>query len=148
MSEVSVNSPPPPPTPISESFRKYLLNMDKLTGLNYIDWLRQWKLVMRYERKPYLIECPLPCLPKHGITQQLRDAHDFLIDKSEEVRSLMLLTIDPAIHRDFEFLGPYELTLLVEERFQEPLRKERARIFEKLGMCRLKEGSSIGPHVL
>ncbi|KAI3699661.1 hypothetical protein L2E82_44085 [Cichorium intybus] len=70
----------------------------------------------RFEGKPYLIECPLPILPRHGITQQLHDEHDFLIDESEEVCSLMLLTIDPKIRKDFVFIGPYDWSRLLEER--------------------------------
>ncbi|KAI3519075.1 hypothetical protein L1887_08083 [Cichorium endivia] len=33
----SVNSPPSPPSPISESIRMHLPNMDRLTGLNYME---------------------------------------------------------------------------------------------------------------
>ncbi|KAI3513674.1 hypothetical protein L1887_21011 [Cichorium endivia] len=36
----SVNSPPSPPSPISESIRMHLPNMDRLTGLNYMDTSR------------------------------------------------------------------------------------------------------------
>ncbi|KAI3506185.1 hypothetical protein L1887_28541 [Cichorium endivia] len=120
MSEESVDSPPSPPSPISESFRKHMLNMERLTGLNYVEWLRNWRL--------------------------LYDEHDFLIDESEKVRDLMLLTIDPEFRRDFEFLGPYELIQLVEERFREQVEEEQTRIFKRLAGCKLEEGSSVGSH--
>ncbi|KAI3740066.1 hypothetical protein L2E82_30484 [Cichorium intybus] len=82
MSGLSVNSPTPPPPPISESFKKNRLNMKRLTGLNYVEWLHKWRMVLSFAGKPYLIEYPLPIPPKHGITQQLFDEHDFLINES------------------------------------------------------------------
>ncbi|KAI3738943.1 hypothetical protein L2E82_29240 [Cichorium intybus] len=60
----------------------------------------------------------------------------------------MLLTIDPEFRKDFESLGPYELMQSVEEKFQKPVKEERARIFKRLAECKLKEGSSINSHVL
>ncbi|KAI3779331.1 hypothetical protein L2E82_09024 [Cichorium intybus] len=148
MSEDSVNSPSPPPTPIPESFRKFSLNMNKLTGLNYVDWICQWRLVMRYVDKEYIVDFPLPSLPKHGVTQQLINHHNLLIDEDEDVRLLMLLTIDRAIRRDFEFLGPHELIQLVEERFQEPVRQEKLRICKRLGKTRLRKGHNVSAHTL
>ncbi|KAI3690405.1 hypothetical protein L2E82_48429 [Cichorium intybus] len=114
----SVNSPHSPASPISESVRMHLPNMERLTGLNCKEWLRNWRL------------------------------HNSLVDVSKKIRDLMLLTIDPEFRKDFESMGPYELMQLVEERFQKPVEEERARIFKRLAECKLKEGSSINSHVL
>ncbi|KAI3691392.1 hypothetical protein L2E82_49751 [Cichorium intybus] len=122
--------------------------MERLTGLNYVEWLRNWRMVLVIASKLHLIEYPIPVPPKHVITKGLYDEHDLLFDESEEVRDLMLLTIDPEFRRDFGSLGPYELIQLVEEKFQEPVEEERARIFKRLAECKLKEGSSIDSHVL
>ncbi|KAI3781084.1 hypothetical protein L2E82_11083 [Cichorium intybus] len=148
MSESSVYSHPPPHSPISEGIRKRLLNMERLTGLNYVEWLRNWRMVLVIAGKLHLIEYLIPVPPKHVITKGLYDEHDLLFDESEEVRDLMLLTIDLEFRRDFGSLGPYELIQLVEEKFQEPIEEERARIFKRLTECKLKEGSSIDSHVL
>ncbi|KAI3749311.1 hypothetical protein L2E82_19918 [Cichorium intybus] len=103
----------------------HLLNMEMLTGLNCKEWLRNWRRVLVIAGKLHLID-----------------------DESEEIRDLMLLTIDPEFRKDFESLGPYELMQSVEEKFQKPVEEERARIFKRLAECKLKEGSSIDSHVL
>ena len=36
---------------ISSFFLKWLLEKDKLTGLNYMDWLRNLRIVLRMEGK-------------------------------------------------------------------------------------------------
>ncbi|KAI3724494.1 hypothetical protein L2E82_36274 [Cichorium intybus] len=148
MSESSVYSPPYPPSPISESIRKHLLNMERLTGLNCKEWLRNWRRVLVIAGKSHLTEYPIPVPPEQVIIKSTYDERNFLVDESEKIRDLMLLTIDPEFRKDFESLGPYELMQLVEEKFQKPVEDERARIFKRLAECKLKEGSSIDSHVL
>ncbi|KAI3682156.1 hypothetical protein L2E82_50090 [Cichorium intybus] len=144
----SVNSPPSPPSPISESLRKHLPNMERLTGLNCKEWLRSWRLVLAITSKLQLIKYPIPISREQVIIKSLNDEHNFLVDESEEIRNLMLLTIDPKFRRDFESTGPYELMQSVEEKFQKPIEEERARIFKRPAECKLKEGSNIDSHVL
>ena len=148
MSESSVYSPPSPPSPISESIRKHLLNMERLTGLNCKQWLRNWRLTLSIAGKLHLTEYPIPVPQEQVIINSSYDEGNFLVDVSEEIRDLMLLTIDPEFRKDFESLGPYELMQSVEERFRKPVEEERARIFKRLAECKLKEGSSIDSHVL
>ncbi|KAI3751921.1 hypothetical protein L2E82_23015 [Cichorium intybus] len=126
----------------------HLPNMERLTGLNFKEWLRNWILVLVIAGKLHLTKYPIPVPPKQVFIKSICDKHDFLVDESEKIRDLMLLTIDPEFRRDFESLGPYELMQLVEEKFQKPIEEERARIFKRLTECKLKEGSSIDSHVL
>ncbi|KAI3765411.1 hypothetical protein L2E82_15444 [Cichorium intybus] len=119
-----------------------------MTGLNCKEWLRNWRLVLVIAGKLHLTKYPIPVPPKQVIIKSSCDKHNFLVDESEKIRDLMLLTIDPEFRKDFESLGPYELIQSVEERFQKPIEEERARIFKRLAECKLKEGSSIDSHVL
>ncbi|KAI3723167.1 hypothetical protein L2E82_34569 [Cichorium intybus] len=122
--------------------------MERLTGLNCKEWLRNWRLALGIAGKLHLTEYPIPVPPKQVIIKSLYDKHDLLVDESEKIRDLMLLTIDPEFRKDFESLGPYELMQSVEEMFRKPIEEERARIFKRLAECKLKEGSSIDSHVL
>ncbi|KAI3792259.1 hypothetical protein L2E82_06134 [Cichorium intybus] len=122
--------------------------MERLTGLNYKEWLRNWRLVLGIVGKLHLTEYLIPVPPEQVIIKGSYDKHNFLVDEFEKIRDLMLLTIDPEFRKDFESLGPYELMQLVEERFQKPVEEERARIFKRLAECKIKEGSSINSHVL
>ncbi|KAI3699970.1 hypothetical protein L2E82_44580 [Cichorium intybus] len=126
----------------------HLLNMERLTGLNCKEWLRNWRRVLVIAGKLHLIEYPMPVPPEQVIIKSSYDKQNFLVDESEEIHDLMLLTIDPEFCKDFESLGPYELMQSVEEKFQKPVEEERARIFKRLAECKLKEGSSIDSHVL
>ena len=48
---------------ISTFCLKGLLEKDKLNGLNFIDWLRNLRIVLRMEGKIRAIEEPLPAEP-------------------------------------------------------------------------------------
>ncbi|KAI3752896.1 hypothetical protein L2E82_24937 [Cichorium intybus] len=122
--------------------------MERLTCLNCKEWLRNWRRVLVIAGKLHLIEYPIPVPPEQVIIKSSYDKQNFLVDESEEIRDLMLLTIDPEFCKDFESLGPYELMQSAEEKFQKPVEEERARIFKRLAECKLKEGSSIDSHVL
>ncbi|KAI3723839.1 hypothetical protein L2E82_35600 [Cichorium intybus] len=134
----SVNSPP---SPISESIKMHLLNMERLTALNYKEWLRNWRLGLGIAGKLHLTEYPIP-VPSEQVI--IKGSYD----ESEDIRDLMLSTIDLEFRKDFESLGLYELMQPVEDRFQKPVKEERARILRRLAECKLKGGSSINSHVL
>ncbi|KAI3690793.1 hypothetical protein L2E82_49001 [Cichorium intybus] len=110
--------------------------------------LRNWRLVLVIAGKLHLTEYPIPVPPEQVIIKGSYDKHNFLVDESEKICDLMLLTIDPEFRKDFESLGPYELMQLVEERFQQPVEEEQARIFKRLAEYKLKDGSNINSHVL
>ncbi|KAI3503861.1 hypothetical protein L1887_32317 [Cichorium endivia] len=148
MSESSTHSPPSPHPPTSESIRRHLPNIERLTGLNCNEWLRHWRLVLAVTDNLNLTEYPLPLRPALIIAKSSRDKRNFLTDESEEIRDLMLLTIDPKFREDFESLGLYELMMTVEERFRKPVEEEQSRIFKILTDCKQKEGSSIDSHVV
>ncbi|KAI3779030.1 hypothetical protein L2E82_08463 [Cichorium intybus] len=94
MSEPSVYSPRSPPSPISESIRKHLLNMERLTGLNCKGWLRNWRRVLVIAGKLHLTEYLIPVPPKQVIIKSLYDKHDLLVDEFEKVRDLIACSSD------------------------------------------------------
>ena len=49
---------------------------DKLTGLNYVDWLRNLRIVLRMEKKQRAIEEPLPEAPAAGASWATREEYE------------------------------------------------------------------------
>ncbi|GJT18476.1 hypothetical protein Tco_0877182 [Tanacetum coccineum] len=48
---------------INHSAFRSMFEREKLSGNNFNDWFRQLKLVLRVEKKMYVIEQPLPAAP-------------------------------------------------------------------------------------
>ena len=74
-----------------------LLEKDKLTGLNYVDWLRNLIIVLRMENKQRAIEEPLPEAPSAGASRTIREEYEKCLTESNEVACLMFPTMVPEL---------------------------------------------------
>ena len=96
---------PPIPTTSSNLSLLQLLSRDKLTGPNYIDWIGNLRITLRYEKKKYALDEYLAKeLPgnatKHEFVQYKKHFH-----YSIEVSCLMLAATYPKLQKWFENLG-------------------------------------------
>ena len=94
---------------ISSFYLKGLLEEDKLTGLNFLDWLRNLRIVLRMKGKIRAIEEPLPAEPPARATQAAQDELDKHLTESNEVACLMLATMTPELQKGLENLGVFDM---------------------------------------
>ncbi|KAJ9562116.1 hypothetical protein OSB04_007276 [Centaurea solstitialis] len=85
---------------ISNFCLKGLLEKDKLTGLNYVDWLRNLRIVLRMENKQRAIDEPLPAAPAAGASRVVREEYEKRLTESNEAACLMLATMVPELQRE------------------------------------------------
>ena len=90
---------------ISNFCLKGLLEKDKLNGLNFIDWLRNLRIVLRMAGKIKAIEEPLLAEPQPRATQVVWDKFGKRCSDSNEVTCLMLATMTPELQKGLENLG-------------------------------------------
>ncbi|GJR43080.1 hypothetical protein Tco_1311183 [Tanacetum coccineum] len=69
---------------------KSMLEREKLSGTNFNDWFRQLKLVLRVEKKMYVIEQPIPPTPAANFEAQVLAEWNAVYDAHNEVACLML----------------------------------------------------------
>ena len=69
------------------------LEKDKLSGTNFLDWYRNLRIVLRHEKKLYVIDEPLPELPASDATNAEKDAYKKHQDDALDVGCLMLATM-------------------------------------------------------
>ncbi|KAJ9538128.1 hypothetical protein OSB04_030861 [Centaurea solstitialis] len=67
-----------------------VLEKDKLTGLNYVDWLRNLRIVLRMENKQRAIEEPLLAAPAAGASRAIREEYEKRLTESNEAACLIL----------------------------------------------------------
>ncbi|KAG8489272.1 hypothetical protein CXB51_017288 [Gossypium anomalum] len=99
-----------------------VLEKDKLNGLNFLDWFRNLRIVLKQERKLYVIEKPLPDEPPANASRANKDAYKKHLDEMVDVGCLMLATMNPDLQKQHEDMALFQ--------------------------CKLAEGSPVGPHVL
>ena len=133
---------------ISNFCLKGLLEKDKLTGLNFMDWLRNLRIVLRMEGKIRAIEEPLPAEPTSRSTQVARDEFFKRRTESNEVACLMLATMAPELQKGLETLGAFDMLVQLRDMFQVQAKQERFDTVKALVCCKMAAGSSVSVHVL
>ena len=72
-----------------------VLEKDKLNGTNFIDWSRNLRIVLKQEKKSYVLDAPLPNEPARNATSVQRETFETKKSDSNDVTCLMLATMVP-----------------------------------------------------
>lgn len=124
-----------------------VLEKDKLTGNNFLDWSRNLRIVLRQERKFYVVEIPPPAPLPANATSAQQNAYQKHIDDATDVACLMLATMSAELQKQHEHMDAYAMLEHLQTMFQEQARQERFNTSKALYSC--KQGNNpVGPHVL
>jgi hypothetical protein len=125
-----------------------VLEKEKLNGTNFIDWYRNLRIVLRQEKKEYVLEQAYPDdLPDNANAAERR-AYEKHCNDSLDVSCLMLATMSPDLQKEYEHADAYTMIEGLRGMFQNQARTERYNISKSLFACKLAEGSLISPHVI
>ncbi|GJX29926.1 hypothetical protein Tco_0238005 [Tanacetum coccineum] len=95
-----------------------MFKREKLSGNNFNDRFRQLKLVLRVEKKMYVIEQPLPATPVADSEAQVLSQWNAVYDAYNEVACLILGSMTPELHKQFENYSPYEMLQELKSMFE------------------------------
>ncbi|KAJ9544625.1 hypothetical protein OSB04_024332 [Centaurea solstitialis] len=110
-----------------------ILEKDKLTGPNFLDWERNLMIVLRHERKWYVLEEPLPEAPPANAPAATRNAHKRHTD--DLLRWLMNTSA-------------YDMIRQLWDMFQTQARTERYDATKAFNECKMIKGASVSDHVM
>ena len=125
-----------------------ILEKEKLNGTNFLKWYRNLRIVLKQERKAYVLEQPIPNEPAATAPRAERDAHKRHSDDALDVACLMLITMESELQKQHENMGAFDMIEHLKMLFQEQARHERFETSKALFQCKMSEGSPVGPHVL
>ena len=86
-----------------------VLEKEKLNGTNFIDWYRNLRIVLRQERKEYVLEQPYPNDLPDNASNADRTAYEKHCDDSVNVSCLMLATMSPDLKKQYEHTDAYNM---------------------------------------
>ncbi|GJR92977.1 retrotransposon protein, putative, ty1-copia subclass [Tanacetum coccineum] len=110
-----------------------MFEREKLSRNNFNDWFRQLKLVLRVEKKMYVIEQPLPAAPAADSQAQVLSQWNAVYDAYNEVACLILGSMTPELHRQFENSSPYDMIKELKSMFEKQARMKNYVELERLG---------------
>src|SRR5262249_21720945 len=134
-----------------------ILEANRLTGPNFIDWLRNLRIVLRSEKISYVLDGPIPPEPAAEAAedeqnaealQNERNAYNKHIEDNETETCVMLASISPELQKQHEHMDAPTILFHLKELFDEQSRNERYEISRALFRCKMAEGSSVAQHGL
>ena len=125
-----------------------ILEKDKLTGPNFLDWERNLRIVLRHERKWYVLEEPQGEAPPPGATTTIRNAYQKHSNDLIDVGCLMLATMSSELQTGLMDTGAYDMFRQLRDMFQSQARTERYNTTKALSSCKMARGTPVSTHVL
>ncbi|KAJ9547830.1 hypothetical protein OSB04_020373 [Centaurea solstitialis] len=125
-----------------------ILKKDKLTGSNFLDWERNLMIVLRHERKWYVLEEPLGEAPPATAPAAARNAHKKHSDDLLDVACLMLATMSPDLQAGLINTNAYDMIRQLRDMFQTQARTERYDATKAFNECKMIKGTSVSDHVM
>ncbi|GJU76314.1 retrotransposon protein, putative, ty1-copia subclass, partial [Tanacetum coccineum] len=106
------------------------------------------KLVLRVEKKMHVIEQPLPPAPEAGAEPNIVAQWTALYDAHTEIACLMLGSMTPELHRQFELHYPYDMIQELRSMFEKQAGVEKFDLIQSFHACKQEEGKSVADYVL
>ncbi|KAK2396677.1 putative mitochondrial protein [Trifolium repens] len=126
-----------------------ILDKEKLSGTNFLDWHRNLRIVLKHDNKLYVLEEPLPAEePASNAPKAERDAYKKHVEDDNETACLMLATMNSELQKQHENMAAFDMIEHLKMLYQEQARHERFEVSKALFQSKLSEGTPVGPHVL
>ncbi|XP_017640211.1 uncharacterized protein LOC108481612 [Gossypium arboreum] len=126
----------------------FFLENDKLHGLNFLDWFHNLRIVLKQERKLYVIEKPVLLELVANASKANNDAYKKHLDDMLGIGCLMLATMTLELQKQYEDIVAYDMIQQLKELYEGQARQERYETYKDLFRCKMVEGSPVGTHVL
>jgi hypothetical protein len=114
-----------------------VLEKEKLNGTNFIDCYRNLRIVLRQEKREYVLEQPYPDDLPDNATAADRRAYEKHRNDSLDVSFLMLATMSPDLQKQYEHADAHTMIEGLRGMFQSQARTERFNISKSLFACKL-----------
>ncbi|GKE54552.1 hypothetical protein Tco_1489708 [Tanacetum coccineum] len=121
---------------------------EKVSGNNFNDWFRQLKLVLRVEKKMFVIEQPLPAAPAADSEAQVLSQWNVVYDAYNEVACLILGNMTLELHRQFENSSPNDMIKELKSMFEKHAGVEMFDLIQSFHTCKQEEGKPVAAYVL
>ena len=132
----------------SNNILRSILDKEKLSGTNFLDWHRNLRIVLKHDKKQYVLETPVPEEPPSSAPKAERDAYKKHVDDANETACLMLATMNSELQKQHENMAAFDMIGHLKMLYQEEARNERFQVSKALFNSKLAEGNPVGPHVL
>ena len=119
-----------------------ILDANKLTGTNFMDWLRDLKIVLRAKKIAYVLDAPLLVSPSVDAFVGDQKTYQKHLDDSIITACIMLASMSLGLQKQHEAMIAYDIVAHLKELFHEQVRSERFKVSKMLFLSRMQERTS------
>ncbi|XP_017970462.1 PREDICTED: uncharacterized protein LOC108660707 [Theobroma cacao] len=125
-----------------------ILDVNKLTSPNFIDRFRNIKILLKQEKKAYVLNGPVLEKPSDDATNEENEAYTVYVDDLDQATCVMLASIALDLKKQHEAIKALDIILNLREMFDKESHTERFDISRELFRCKMSEGSPRKPYVV
>ena len=119
-----------------------VLEKEKLNGTNFLDWSRNLRIVLKQERKMYVLDNEIPNEPPaNNAPRAERDTYSKHLNDSVDVTCLMLTTMNSEFQKQFKEMEAFDMMVHLKGMFQEQARQERFITTKALNAYKMTPGT-------
>ena len=101
----------------------------KLNRNNFLDWSRNWRIVLKHERKLDVLETPIPDEPALNASAKDREAYEAALERSLDVTCLMLASMVSKSQKQFMDIEAFHIFAQLQAMY---LKQARTESFETI----------------
>ena len=119
-----------------------IIDANKLIELNFLEWLKNLRILLKRERLAYVLVEPLPQSPVVDASESIQRAyHKHLVDIAKE--GLIILTsMSSELQKQYKTMDAYSIVRHLRELYNEQARTERFKVSKLLFGSNMKKGTS------
>ncbi|CAH1423792.1 unnamed protein product [Lactuca virosa] len=116
-------------------------------GSNFMDWIRNIRMVTRYEDKEYVLDKELKELDESTATPEEVAEYQAHERDATKVACIMMATMTAELQKSYEDYYPFEMHQDLMERYHQSARQERYEIISSMITTRMKDSEPITSHM-
>ncbi|GAV80917.1 UBN2_3 domain-containing protein [Cephalotus follicularis] len=117
-----------------------ILEKNQLTGPNYVDWLRNVKIVLNFEDIDYVLEAPMPAPPAEDASTEDHDIYRKWVTNEKKARSYLMASMSNALQVQHESMrDSREVLPYLHELYGENSRNARFQLNAELYGTKMAE---------
>lgn len=125
-----------------------ILDTHRLTGPNFKDWLRNYRIVLGSEKLTHVLDQDPPTIPARPTAEQ-RAALEKWTDDDNKARYYMLGAMSDDLQRQHEnIMTTRQMLAHLQELFGEQSRAAKYQVCQRLFKTKLRDGQSVQDHCL
>src|SRR4051812_32506080 len=96
-----------------------VLQKDKLSETNFLDWYKILRIVFMHEKKIYVLEKHIPKQHANDAPKKDVDAYEKHVDDALDIGCLMLATMIPELQKQHENMDAYDMIVHLKKLYSE-----------------------------